>query len=153
MKVETRQVTKHTITEVKGLDPITVICEDIAPREGKIIIECYGKSWSGYWGGMGELMIGEFICSCDEHYIANKISDIDAEVYDLDAILKMASDRGMSTDRDDPWNDHELMIELYGVDIMDWNHKLPTMANPEYTYLCRIIKAVKKALKSEAKLP
>ncbi len=52
MKIETSTVTKLTITEVARLDPITVILEDIEPRKGKIIIECYGKSWSSYWGGL-----------------------------------------------------------------------------------------------------
>lgn len=70
MKVQASNVQKMLITEVPGLDPVTVILEDIEPRKGKIIIECYSKSWSAYWGGMGDRNIAEFFCSCNDHYLA-----------------------------------------------------------------------------------
>lgn len=87
MKIEKSTVTKLTITGAPALDPITVILEDIEPRRGKIIIECYGKSWSSYWGGMGERTIAQFFCSCDEHYIAKNLDQgIHASVVDADSI-------------------------------------------------------------------
>lgn len=86
MKIETSTVTKLTITEVARLDPITVILEDIEPRKGKIIIECYGKSWSSYWGGMGSDTIAQFFGSMDEHYLAKNLSDISADITDGDSI-------------------------------------------------------------------
>lgn len=87
MKIETSTVTKLTITGAPALDPITVILEDIEPRKGKIIIECYGKSWSAYWGGMGDRTIAQFFCSMDEHYIAKNLDQgIDSSIVDSDSI-------------------------------------------------------------------
>lgn len=90
MKIEKSTVTKLTITGAPALDPITVYAEDIGPRRGKIFIECYGKSWSSYWGGMGELTIAQFFCSCDEHYLAKNLSDIHADIVDGDSIKEGA---------------------------------------------------------------
>lgn len=53
MKVELSLITKVRITEVKNLDLINVTLDDITPGKGRIMIECYGKSWSSYWGGNG----------------------------------------------------------------------------------------------------
>ncbi|SDH05344.1 MULTISPECIES: hypothetical protein [unclassified Duganella] len=86
MQIERSQVTKLVITGALRLDPITVFLEDIGPRQGKIVIECYGKSWSGYWGGMGNRTIAEFFRSCSVQYIAQKISDTPAEVTDAESI-------------------------------------------------------------------
>lgn len=86
MQIERTNVTKFTITGVPRLDPITVILEDIAPRRGKIIIECFGKSWSSYRGGMGERTIAQFFCACDEHYLAKNLSNMTAEITDGDSI-------------------------------------------------------------------
>lgn len=91
MKIDTTQVTKLALTEVKGLDTISVILEDIGPRQGKINIECYGEAWSSYWGGMGNRTIAEFFCSCDEHYLAKNLSSISSHVIDYEAIKKTAS--------------------------------------------------------------
>lgn len=90
MKIERSQVTKLVITGAHRLDPITVFMEDIEPRKGKIVIECYGKSWSGYWGGMGDRTIAEFFCSCNCDYIARNISDAAADLTDADAIKDSA---------------------------------------------------------------
>lgn len=86
MKVERSQVTKLTISDVTRLDPFTVFAEDIGPRQGKIVIECYGKSWSAYWGGMGEQTVAEFFASCSPDYIAGKMTDEHADITDAEAI-------------------------------------------------------------------
>lgn len=86
MQIERSQVTKLVISGVARLDPITVFAEDIGPRQGKITIECYGKSWSAYWGGMGDRTIAEFFRSCSVDYIANKMTDERATVTDAEAI-------------------------------------------------------------------
>ncbi len=86
MKIERSQVTKLTISDIPRLDPITVFAEDLGPRQGKITIECYGKSWSTYWGGMGDQSIIEFFRSCSVDYIANKMTDERADITDAEAI-------------------------------------------------------------------
>lgn len=151
MKIEEKVITKINITEVEGLDPIGVVLEDLGPRQGKIAIDCYGQSWTAYWGGMGPNSIAEFFCSCDEHYLAKKLSSIADWVYDIDAIRKQAEQEGIECYRDDPWNDYEFMAQMYGNDMQSWHFDLPTKSNPDYQYLCKIINAVKAALKNARK--
>lgn len=87
MKIESSKVEKIRLSELDRLDPIDVILEDIAPRQGKITISCYGKSWTAYWGGMGDCVVSDFFCSCDEHYLANSLSgSIRATETDFEAI-------------------------------------------------------------------
>ena len=74
MNTEKSTVEKLYITGAKALDPITVYFEDIRNREGMMTIVCYGKSWTGYWGGMGDnIKVKEFIAGCHAEYIANRI--------------------------------------------------------------------------------
>lgn len=139
------QTTKLNITDIDRLDPITVFVEDIAPGKGIVTITCYGEAWTAYWGSIGDMTIKEFFCSCDEHYIANKLSNIEPRVYDIDAIRSQAEDRGVECWRDDPWNDYHFLSEMYGPDMVDWGDSLPKKPNHKYQYLCRIIKTVQQA--------
>ena len=85
MKYEEKQVKMIFITEVKGLDPITVILEDYQQGAGKIIIECYCEAWANYWGSMGDKTVGEFFCSCDNSYLFGKLGgSLLAPIYDED---------------------------------------------------------------------
>jgi hypothetical protein len=67
-------------------------------------------------------------------------------VYDVDTLQAQAAERGIDCYRDDPWNDYEFMNAMYGGDMCEWGYNLPTKTNPEYEYLCRIIKAVQEGL-------
>lgn len=174
MQIEQTQLTKLTLTELEALDPVSVIVEDYVPGKGKIIIECYGQSWSAYWGGMSGRCLADFFCSCDEHYIAGKLSSINAEVDDFDAltdkvrkeIIKLRREREL-----DKWEARDFWGEAGYLDchssvemrcgIMqrvfgdEWWYCIPTKQNHHYEYLCRIIKAVQAAfqqLKPEQKL-
>ena len=60
MKIAEKTLRQLEISEVPNLDPIRVTMEDIEPRKGRINIECYGKAWASYWGGMGDRTIAEF---------------------------------------------------------------------------------------------
>lgn len=169
MKIELSTVTKIRLTELDRLDPITVILEDIAPRQGKIIIECYGESWSSYWGGMGQKNIAEFFCCCDKHYLSKNLSSINSEITDEGVICDwlrseiISSRRHFSYTKErarELWDDvefyvennanclhteqcNDLLLEIIGD---DWWHDLPTKTNPEYEYLCRIIDAVQNGI-------
>lgn len=165
MQIHRSTVTKLTIIGATALDPITVILEDISSRRGKIIIECFGKSWSAYWGGMEEKNVSQFFRSCDEHYLAKSLSDIDPGIIDSKSIkdacvknvLGERRKHNMSHDEarelcdeidsavvgDDGWSDPNLMQKVFGD---EWWYSLPTRPNPNYDYLCRIIKAVQDAL-------
>lgn len=69
-------LTAFVIEDVRGLDPVTVIMRDTEPGKGKLIIECYSRAWSCYWGGMmadhKPCTVGRFvISSVDAAYIVN----------------------------------------------------------------------------------
>jgi len=81
LQIERTQVTKLVITGAEALDPISVILEDLGSsthksedgdrisRQGKVIIECYGESWSAYWGGMGNRTVEQFITGESVEYV------------------------------------------------------------------------------------
>jgi hypothetical protein len=186
MQIERSQVTKLTITGAVALDPITVYAEDIGPRQGKITVECYGRSWSAYWGGMGDQTISEFFRSCNVGYIANKMTDERPSITDAEAIADGARRQiiklrrgqvmrrfdGSGTYRfgraeitpeaarelweevegayfgADGWSASDLMQRIFGD---EWWYSLPDKPNPNYEYLCRIIRAVQAALEEAMK--
>lgn len=87
MKIETGTVTILRISEVPRLDPIRVTLDDIGPSQGRINIECYGKAWASYWGGMGGRTIAQFVASCDNSYlISNFAPDLYATRFSADAL-------------------------------------------------------------------
>lgn len=82
MKIETTQVTQLLISDLMGkpykLDPVTVFIEDLGvraeheghkTRQGKITIECYGESWSTYWGSMGDRTVAQFVATESADYV------------------------------------------------------------------------------------
>ncbi|GAB3380875.1 hypothetical protein NCG89_00900 [Spongiibacter taiwanensis] len=172
MNIEKSTITKLRITGATALDPITVIAEDLGPRQGKIIIECYGQSWSAYWGGMGNRTIAEFFCSCDAGYLSDKLSSIPSQIPDYDNLDKWLKSEVIRLRREieipkeearrywdeiELWCDNDeaflrsdsgakLASEIIGD---DWWLSIPDVPNPDYQYLCRIINAVKAALKSQ----
>ena len=175
MKIEKTTVTKHLLTKLSDLDPISEICEDLGPRQGKIIIECYDAVWSAYWGGIGRRSIADFFCSCDEYYLAKNLSSISSTVIDyenLDSWLKreiIKLRRNHQIEKQDArvfWVDVDLWCineesflhneKCYGLasEIIgdEWWRVLPEIDNHEYTYLCRVINAVKDGLKQQAAL-
>lgn len=168
MKVTESFVRRLTISEVQNLDPIRVMLEDIGPGQGRINIECWGQSWATYWGGMGKETIAEFVTTCDEHYIAGKLSSIPSDVFDPDHLkdklkLEVFKERrqGWISKRearakfneieelDVPdtegqlWGISDALSKLIGD---EWWYSLPKKPNPDYEYLTRIIKTVQAAL-------
>ncbi|TLS65138.1 hypothetical protein [Photobacterium damselae] len=177
MDIEQSQVTKLVLSNLERLDPITVFLEDLAPRKGKITIECFGKSWSSYWGGMGERSIAEFFVSCDNHYLAKNLSSIPSDIDDYEefvnvlkkAVLKerRAGDLDQDKARDyfdeiesaeSNLNDddglawckmnYDLLLEILGE---DWWYEIPKKANSDYKYLCNIIDVVREGLSQMTK--
>lgn len=148
MKINEEKVTKLRISEVDNLDLINVILDDINPGRGRIMIECYGKAWTAYWGAMGKHRgVATFFCDCDNEYIAKNLQPrIKREVYCIDKLKKDAEKKGVECWRDDPWNDYGFMSDMYGGDMVDWDDLIPKKENHNYVYLCRIIDAVKEAL-------
>lgn len=163
MKISESTVTKLLISDLDRFDPISVILEDHAAGKGKIIVECYGKTWSGHWGAMGSRTIAQFFQSCDEDYLANRLSSVNEHVTDYDELVTRAKRAVCSSRRrreidyceakdlydavesffDQPIN-QGLFEKVFGMNI--WEYDMPTKKNHEYTYLTDIIKIVKTAL-------
>ena len=147
MDVSKEKVTKLKISGAKSLDPVTVIVDDLGPEQGKIIIECYGKAWSAYWGAMGAGGLAEFFCGCDNDYIIRKMLT-DTHQTDFNKITDTAGDRGfdicVNSDVELAMMSSE-MSECFGG---DWYMDLPRCHTSDYVYLSRIIDAVKEALKT-----
>lgn len=73
MRLEPRQTTSFTIMDAPGLDPITVVLQDIGPGIGQVIVTCYGLAWTAFWGAMGERTIRQFLCCVEADYIATRM--------------------------------------------------------------------------------
>jgi hypothetical protein len=165
MKIQESTVRKLVISELQNLDPVTVILEDIESGKGKIIIECYGQSWSSFWPAMGGT-ITEFFCRCDDHYLAKNLSSVREYIDDFDVLGEQVKQRICEMRKnkelddfdarelfdeanyiEDPYGDNaKLMGAVFGD---EWRHDLtiPQKINPDYEYLCRIIKSVQEALR------
>lgn len=171
MKVTKSTVEKITIMDVKNLDPVAVMVEEFGEGQGKITITCFDDCWTYYWGSMGKQnTLATFFCSCDEHYLAHKLkSGIKNTVTDesedaltacLRAEILMNRRRGEISKRKarDLWEQTDDATDDYGrpntdtfYDVFggEWYDDLPKKPNPDYEYLCRIIKTVQEALRLE----
>lgn len=167
MKFEHKQVELVVITGAKALDPIRVQLENMEPGKGRITIECYGQAWSAYWGGMGKgRTIDQFFCSCDNGYLAGNLSGLNSSVTDFDGLADFARKqvcnerRKNDIDKDEARELFDVFGSLDGCEDLnrvsgpmseifgpEWWYSIPTKPNPDHVYLCRIIDAVREALK------
>lgn len=96
MKIETGTVTIVRITGIEAshsLDPIRVTLDDIEPGKGRITIECWGKAWASYWGGMGSQTIAQFFVGCNNGYLIDNLAygqQLERTRYSADALVKLA---------------------------------------------------------------
>lgn len=174
MEIQASKVSKIKISGIINshkLDPVSAFFEDHGPRQGEVTIKCYGKSWTAYWGGMGCDSVAEFFCQCDHHYIAGKMSGMQSDLDDFEAvpdraqkaIVELRKDRDMSKsearnlynffgesevqqDEGGFWcqDNSDKMMAVFGD---DWGYSIPMKPNPDYQYLCRIIDVVQEAVR------
>lgn len=146
MNITKVNVTKYYLTDLKGLDSISVIVENYKLGHGKIMIECYGRSWAYTWTAMGEHTIEEFFVSCDDGYLTGKLFSGTIYQVDWDKIAEASKAMGLEPPAEgDGYSDYarKVLREVYGD---DWNFALPQKLNPDYEYLMRIVQAVKEGL-------
>ncbi len=165
MNITTSMVKKLKITGLENLDPITVIAENFGPGSGKIIIECFGESWSHYWSHMGEQYTLEtFFCKASDDYIAGKLCSGRTDEPDWDGmperirkeVIKMRREGELEKHQareffnDASSIDHELSVH-FNSDLMsvvfgdDWMCCIPDKPTREYRYVTKIIPVVKEA--------
>src|SRR5689334_6494553 len=73
MKIEATTCTVLTIEDVPRLDPMRVIVMNYEPFRGRIIIQCYDRAWTGFWGAMG-CTLEKFFVQCNWDYIASNLT-------------------------------------------------------------------------------
>lgn len=179
MKVTQSTIQQLVITDVERLDPVRVMIENIRPGVGCITITCFGKSWTASWSAMSGMTIQEFFLSCNNSYLINCLdrgisSVIDGENNDanIDFVKKeicMLRREG-EISREEArgfWEEAEgsndvrekccsfylgsPLLKLFGDE--PWYAGWPTVPNPDYEYLERIVQAVREAIKQTLAVP
>ncbi|ELV5048833.1 hypothetical protein SHB66_004294 [Salmonella enterica] len=169
--VEKINVLSFIITGAERLDPVRVMIENIEPGKGLLTITCFGRSWNGSWGSMGGDTVQEFIKRVSNDYLIGCLaprleSTVDADneanlIFVKSQIIKLRREREI--DREEAremWteaNDAEnvkanccdflvgdKLLNLFGDD--SWYAGWPTVLNPEYQYLDRVINAVRDGM-------
>lgn len=120
MNIKTSKVTKLMLTDLQKLDPVKVIIDDIDNGKGSIIITCFGKAWTAYWPAMGDRSVRQFFIDADNEYLAGNLAP--------------------QINQETQWNPME--------DECGFEDFKPQASN-EYTYICRIIDAIKLAFNEQ----
>lgn len=141
-EVTESSIKKLTIRKANGLDPIGVVFEDFSAGQGKVTIECFGEAWSHYWGAMGDSDVMSFFRTCGNDYLTNKLIPGTTTVLDWEEISKATGKT--ITNEVEAIENEEAMSEAYG---SDWRMDLPRTDSNEYRYLCKIIDAIKEAIR------
>jgi hypothetical protein len=72
MRIEQINARSIRILELQGLDPITVVICNAGVGKGMLIIECYGRAWSAWWGAMDVDTVEQFVTDvATPDYITN----------------------------------------------------------------------------------
>ena len=178
MNISSKQVTMVSLYDIINshhLDPINITLENHAPGKGRITIQCFDKSWTAYWGGMGDNPVEAFFCSCGTSYlIGNLAPGMVAGVTDFEALSKLLK-KGICEQRRKnelhQYDARELCEEAERVEyceeqselihchskIMqtiigdDWWHGLPEKPSNNYIYLKRIVEATQEGLRKYMK--
>ena len=176
MKIENSLVKKLRITELDDLDPITVYLEDFELGQGKITIDCWGKSWTSFWGAMGGRNIAQFFCNCNDSYLINNFDgsiqklEPDYETFEKEMrqkICEMRRDdsisKGLARElfevsnwgeyvSDNPYEPIRNPCFVYEDEFEELDFDgfdIPEQLTTEYLYLRKIIQTVQNALKQE----
>ncbi|EAR9329270.1 TPA: hypothetical protein R4G38_003222 [Salmonella enterica subsp. enterica serovar Kentucky] len=171
MKVEKIDVLSFVLTDLERLDPVRVMIENYEPGKGRITITCFGKAWTGAWSAMGGDTVQEFIKRVSNDYLIGcldsqlrKTVDDDNEAnlrFVKSEILKLRREREIDSSKArDMWDEAENADDVkenccgfgIGNELMDlfgdepWYANWPSVPNPEYEYLERILNVVRTGL-------
>lgn len=73
MNIEPIVATSFRLTQLTGLDPIDVHLQDLGGGRGKITIECFGESWSTYFGAYSGAALISFLRGVTADYLAKRL--------------------------------------------------------------------------------
>ena len=144
MKVTVKNVECIDITGVEELDPISVYIDHVQEHAAEIVIKCYDKSWTHYWGSMGS-DLKTFFIDANNSYLINKLDhECTISKVDIDQIIEDAKDLDMHICPSSYVSDEE-GFEIYGE---NWDGEFPVLEKYEYKYIERIVDAVRNAFKT-----
>lgn len=150
MKIDNTAPETYVLTELDGLDPVTVYVTNYEAGQGKIVIQCYDKAWTAYWGAMGCQTLQEFFVRCNNDYILNRFLTTATQT-DFDAINAKAQEQGIDlcvTSDVEVAIQSKLIEGIYG-DNDHWMNLIPTCTTSDYKYAGRIVDAVKAAFNQD----
>lgn len=175
MEIKRSTVEKIRIEDINAshrLDPVEVIIENYGDGAGKILISCWGESWTGYWGSMGST-VEEFFQRVDNGYLIGRMANYDSMVQDTDedadfirTLILNHRRRGMIDKQEakEAWDYMGLYApdrnslcygrvpeELKVIEGMDepWYFEWPRKVNHKYEYLSRILDLVREVIKPD----
>lgn len=148
MEITKQEVDTYVLAGLERLDPVTVYVTNYEPGKGKIVIECYGKAWSCFWGGMSGRNLQAFVLTCNNDYILGKMVE-ETTQRDFDKINEIARKSGHSFSVESEVEIAMMQNEMEECFGSEWYTDLPTCKTSEYNYLDRILDAVKAAFKQE----
>ncbi len=149
MIIEDSMVRKLVIHGLPNLDPITVYLTNHEFGKGEVVITCWVKSWTAYWGAMGS-KLEDFLLRMSTEYLIGKLApDVLHHIDDIPAFLALVKaqtdDMDFCEDADeDNWREYR---DTYQVVLGDcWSDHIPSRINPDYTYIEKVVNVVKQAL-------
>ncbi|WP_449555842.1 hypothetical protein [Huaxiibacter chinensis] len=172
MKVEKIDVLSFVLTDLERLDPVRVMIENYEPGKGRVTITCYGKAWTAAWFAMGgddvqafiKRVSNDYLIGClDPQLLSTVDDDNDANLLFVKSeIIKLRREREIDAEQArNMWDEAENaddvkescccfgvgneLLSLFGDD--PWYAGWPTVPNPRYQYLERIVNAVRDGLK------
>jgi len=179
MNITHSTIEQIVITDIARLDPVKVMIENIKPGVGNITITCFGKSWTSFWGSMSDRSIQEFFVDCNDSYLVNCLDRGISGVLDGDdndaniefvkrEICQLRRDGEISRqEAREFWEEAEVandvrekccsfclgspLLKLFGDE--PWHAGWPTVPNPDYEYLNRIVQTVREAIKQTLAVP
>lgn len=164
-------VLAFTITGADRLDPVRVVIENIEPGRGLLTVTCFGKSWNAGWGSMGDCTVQAFINRVSNDYLigcmapqlrASTDDDNEANlIFVKKEIIKLRRQQEVGwIEARNMWIEAENsddvkesccnfhlgrhLLNLFGDD--PWYAAWPSVPNPDYQYLDRILNAVRVGL-------
>ena len=169
--IEKMDVLSFTITGAERLDPVRVMIENYEPGKGRITVTCYGQAWTGAWFAMGGDTVQAFIKRVSNDYLIGCLAprlessvddDNDANLeFVKSQIIKLRREHEIDKgDAREMWTEAEnaedvkanccdfivgdKLLKLFGDD--PWYAGWPSVPNPKYQYLDRILNAVRVGL-------
>lgn len=143
MEVEGFETVNYLVTEIQNIDPIRIYIEDIAVGVGRIVLTCYGRSYTAFWSGMGKKDTITFFLGCSVDYLASKLAP-NVQSMEID-YQRLSVELGWEVDEKTLMVYSDKMADLYGPEWMV-SDELPKKESDDWWYVSRIIKAAQAAL-------